>query len=44
MKLSNAMSSCAGLATKQYFDNPAFLNYLKYLQYWKQPAYAVHIT
>lgn len=36
--------AAAGLATKQYFENPAFINYLKYLTYWKQPAYAKHIT
>ncbi len=33
-----------GLATKQHLENPSFVNYLKYLQYWKQPAYAKHIT
>ncbi|KAJ3121816.1 hypothetical protein HK100_012226, partial [Physocladia obscura] len=28
------------LAQHQYFNDPAFLNYLKYLLYWKQPEYA----
>lgn len=30
----------AGLAQNRYFEDLAFLNYLKYLQYWRQPAYA----
>ena len=29
-----------GLAQNRYFDDPAFLKYLAYLQYWKQPQYA----
>lgn len=28
------------LARYNYFDDPAFLNYLKYLQYWRKPEYA----
>ena len=30
----------AGLAQNRYLDDPAFLSYLQYLQYWLQPAYA----
>jgi len=28
------------LAQNKYFDDPAFINYLKYLQYWRRPEYA----
>eukprot|EP01116_Phalansterium_solitarium_P000351 TRINITY_DN10223_c0_g1_i2.p1 TRINITY_DN10223_c0_g1~~TRINITY_DN10223_c0_g1_i2.p1 ORF type:complete len:128 (-),score=26.12 TRINITY_DN10223_c0_g1_i2:185-568(-) len=28
------------LAQRKYFDDAAFVSYLKYLLYWKQPAYA----
>jgi mediator of RNA polymerase II transcription subunit 31 len=28
------------LAQRDYFKDPAFVNYLKYLLYWKQPEYA----
>ncbi|KAG9292081.1 hypothetical protein G9A89_017981 [Geosiphon pyriformis] len=31
------------LAQKGFLDNPAFVNYLKYLQYWKRPEYAKFI-
>ncbi|CAJ0832876.1 7890_t:CDS:2 [Entrophospora sp. SA101] len=31
------------LAQKDYFQDRAFLNYLKYLRYWKQPEYAKYI-
>lgn len=34
----------AVLAINRYFDNPAFLNYLQYLKYWKQPQYAKYIV
>ncbi|KAI8842663.1 hypothetical protein HDU78_007037 [Chytriomyces hyalinus] len=28
------------LAQQQYFNDPAFINYLKYLLYWRRPEYA----
>lgn len=28
------------LAQNGYFKDQAFINYLKYLQYWKEPEYA----
>ncbi|KAI8621882.1 SOH1-domain-containing protein [Chytriomyces sp. MP71] len=28
------------LAQQQYFADPAFINYLKYLLYWRRPEYA----
>lgn len=28
------------LAQRGYFKDQAFINYLKYLQYWKEPEYA----
>jgi mediator of RNA polymerase II transcription subunit 31 len=31
------------LAQKRYFDDPAFMNFLKYLTYWKKPEYARHL-
>lgn len=31
------------LARNQYFDDPCFLNYLKYLRYWKEPEYIIYI-
>ena len=34
----------AGLAQNRLFDDPAFVSYLSYLQYWRQPAYAAHLT
>lgn len=27
------------LAKNKYFDQPEFINYLKYLQYWNEPRY-----
>jgi len=33
----------AGLGQNRFLDNPAFINYLKYLIYWKQPMYAQYI-
>ena len=27
------------LAQRGYFDDTAFVNYLKYLQYWQEPQY-----
>jgi mediator of RNA polymerase II transcription subunit 31 len=32
------------LSINRYLEEEAFCNYLQYLQYWKQPAYAKHIT
>lgn len=31
------------LADNKYFDDPAFLAYLKYLLYWKKPEYSRYI-
>ncbi|KAK9832257.1 hypothetical protein WJX74_004470 [Apatococcus lobatus] len=28
------------LSQNRYFENSAFLSYLDYLQYWKQPKYS----
>lgn len=28
------------LAQLRYFEDPAFVNYLEYLQYWRKPEYA----
>ncbi|CAG8502729.1 17576_t:CDS:2 [Dentiscutata erythropus] len=28
------------LAQRGFFQDPAFLNYLKYLKYWQRPEYA----
>lgn len=33
----------AVLAQHSYLQNPAFINYLAYLQYWKRPEYAKFI-
>lgn len=30
----------AGLAQNRYLEDPAFLEYIRYLQYWRQPQYA----
>lgn len=30
----------AGLAQNRYFKDEAFLEYLKYLLYWREPQYA----
>ena len=32
--------SFVDLAQLRYFEIPAFVNYLAYLQYWRQPEYA----
>lgn len=32
------------LAQFKYFENPAFLNYCKYLGYWKKPEYSKFIV
>lgn len=39
-----ALIVIVGLAQSRYFQDPAFLNYLKYLQYWKRPEYAKYIA
>lgn len=31
------------LAQNGYFEQEEFLNFLKYLRYWKQPQYVAHI-
>lgn len=31
------------LAKNRYFEQPAFINYLRYLQYWKKPQYATSL-
>lgn len=31
------------LASKGYLDDPAFINYLDYLSYWREPKYAQFI-
>lgn len=33
----------AGLAQNRFLEDPAFVAYLEYLQYWKQPAYAQYL-
>jgi hypothetical protein len=35
-----AQLRAAGLAQNKYFDDPAFVNYLQYLGYWRQPEWA----
>lgn len=34
----------AGLANKKHFEQPGFVEYLAYLQYWKRPEYAKFVT
>ena len=36
----NTAAPAAGLAQNRYFEDEAFLEYLKYLLYWQQPQYA----
>ena len=31
------------LAQNGYFDQETFMNYLKYLRYWKKPEYITHL-
>ncbi|KAJ3045113.1 Mediator of RNA polymerase II transcription subunit 31 [Rhizophlyctis rosea] len=31
------------LAQQRYFEQPGFINYLKYLKYWQDPKYAKYI-
>jgi hypothetical protein len=38
-----ATSLAAGLAQNKYLEDKAFLNYLQYLEYWRQPQYATYI-
>lgn len=35
---------CPALAQRNYFDDAAFVNYLDYLLYWKQPTYCKFLT
>ena len=30
--------------SQNYFSDPVFIDYLRYLRYWKQPEYAKYIT
>ena len=32
------------MAQNRYLDDPCLLAYLRYLQYWKQPAYAKYLV
>ena len=32
------------LAKQDYFEDEAFLNFLKYLEYFQLPEYAIHLT
>lgn len=32
------------LASQKYFDDPAFVAYLEYLQYFKQPQYTKYLS
>ena len=32
------------LASQGYFDQPDFLNYLDYLEYWRKDGYVQYIT
>ncbi len=32
------------MAQNRYFDDPAFVNYLGYLQYWAELPYCLHLT
>jgi mediator of RNA polymerase II transcription subunit 31 len=34
----------AGLAQSRFFSDEAFIQYLEYLQYWKEPEYAKYIV
>jgi hypothetical protein len=34
---------CTGLALNKYFEDPAFINYLRYLDYWRQTQYVTYI-
>lgn len=31
------------LALNKYFDDPAFMRFLEYLQYWKEPQYSKYL-
>lgn len=41
---SMCMCVCTDLAKSRYLSDPSFLSYIDYLQYWRQPQYAVLIT
>lgn len=32
------------LAQNRYFDDPQFVDYLEYLQYWREPPYCLHLA
>jgi mediator of RNA polymerase II transcription subunit 31 len=34
----------AVLAHQNFLDDPAFINYINYLQYWRTPEYSQYIT
>lgn len=38
------ISLLADLAQNRFFEDPAFVKYLQYLQYWKRPEYAKFIV
>jgi mediator of RNA polymerase II transcription subunit 31 len=40
---ATAAGAAAGLAQNKFLEDKAFLNYLKYLEYWRQPQYATYI-
>lgn len=42
-RLATACDTLAGLAQNDYLKDKAFLNYLQYLEYWRQPQYAKYI-
>lgn len=39
-KYMQQLSSHTGLSQNRFFEDSAFVQYLAYLQYWKQPEYA----
>ena len=39
----NSLSVISVLAQRGYFKDKAFVNYLKYLLYWKEPEYAKYL-
>ncbi len=39
----SGLTHIVDLARNKYFEDPCFMNYLKYLRYWKQPQYIVFI-
>jgi len=43
MHLRMFFISDADLAQNRYFEDEAFIGYLRYLQYWQRPEYAKFI-